>query len=793
MSYYEHSPFMQASEGAFRYGLYGFINPATLAMNDRPESMFIINDKNGNMKNSDYGFFSGNKYFGSGMIRHNINGKSFWDIRYNVGFGNRNFGIGFGYGAIAGDNPYKYNPTYQIGLMTRPNPHISLGYVFRSNFNEENNEHVAELALRPIRNYPLTAYLDAAAHLIDDYETVKWSAGLSWEILDGIRVNGRYFSDERLAIGVDISFGDFAFGTIASAPDKNGLKNATSAYSVRFSPMDRSIIYDTFYKRSKAVKMELEGSLEQESSFLNFIFPAGPYVNLYDLLEKLESMRQDKEIKEIYINITKFTANYSSMWEVRNKLDELKASGKKIIIYSEGYNIRNYHLASVADEILIEPMGEVTLEGFASARSYYKNFMEKYGIGFEEIRLFKYKSAAESFTRTDFSEGEKEQRQKLIDDMYEYARHEITQSRKISNGEFDDIVENHLFLFSEKAIEKKLVDKAYRWNKIDTLIEERNNYDIVREGMVFVDQSAKDDRWSEQDRKIAIVYAEGVCDMETGISGRKLSQIMEYVMDSRQYEGVILRVNSPGGSALASDYVADIVRRYKDRKPVVVSQGSVAASGGYWLSMDADKIVATPMTITGSIGVISSFIYNKGLMDTLGVTYDVVKRGQHSDLGSPVVTPLLPIGIPARNFTNNELSAVKSMISDFYGDFVRKVAAGRKMDSAKVGELAQGRIYSGVSAKNNNLVDEIGGLEKAIEIIKKKIKFKENDRLEVVELSPNSANLIKQAFTSVGNLFSKSKTISIIPPIIEDDLKYRLQNNGKAQFILPSDYYDLVK
>lgn len=791
--YYSQSQWMQASEGAFRYGTYGFINPATLASTNRPETIFMINDKNRNFEKPDIGWFSGGKFFGSGIVEYDFGGKSFYDFRYSLGIGDRTIGLGFSYAGVGGDNPFGYRPSYIIGLLYRPLPYISTGYTYRSNFNEQHEEHVAEIALRPIKNYPLTFYLDAAISNLDDYKNVDWSAGLNWEILDGIRIGGRYFSDKRLSIGFDISFGHFAFGTIVSAPSRDNFKDATNAYLIRINPLDRSIIYDAFFQKKKVAKLELEGTLQPESSILDMLLPFSfpqTYTTLYDVLKKLEAIKNDKEIKELYLNITKFTASYSDMWEIREKLAQIKAAGKRVVIFSENYDIRNYHLASVADEIIIEPLGEVMINGFSSSRSYFKKFMDKYGIGFEEIRLFKYKSAAESFSRTNFSEGEKEQREAFIDDLYNTAKNDIMTSRNLSANEFDEIV-NSLIITPQKAKDMKLIDRIHRWDKIDTLINHVNkDYIITQEKIKFIDLTPIDNRWSEQDRTIALVYAEGVCDTETGISGRKLSKVLTSIMENDKYEAVILRVNSPGGSAYASDLVAEVIRRFKGKKPIIVSQGSVAASGGYWLSMDADTILATPMTVTGSIGVIASYIYNKGLMDSLGITYDVVKRGPHSDLGNPITLPFIEIGLPARNFSDDELKQFKNLIFDFYGDFVRRVANGRKTDSATIGNIAQGRIYSGNRGKTIGLVDVIGGIDKAIEIVKNKINFKKNDVLKVEQFWPSSDFDISEFFELK---MKKSNQIKLFPKEIEQDLNFRLTNNGKILHILPFDFYDLIK
>lgn len=795
ISYYEYTPFMQASEGAFRYGLNGFINPAMLGMADRSETLLMMSTIPEDTKHYNYGIFSGAKGFGTGLMRFDYNGKSFWDYSIGTGFGNRTFSMGFSWGIIGGDNPNGYKHNYRIGAMYRPIPYLSLGYVMRSAFNGDNLEQVAEIGVRPIKNYPLTLYADLMGHSLDDYKEVAWSAGLSWEVLRGIRLNGRYLSDERLSVGIDLSIGNGGYGAMTTAPKSDNFDDATHTLVVRLSPPDRSILDDLFAKKNKQVlKMELAGTLSAPEG-LFAMFSGDDYLSLTDVLKRLDDLKDDKEVTALVLNITKLSADYESIWEIREKLAELKTSGKKVIIYSENYSMRDYHLASVADKIVIEPMGMVSLEGFAMGRSYYKDFMDKYGIGFEEIRLFKYKSAVESYTRRSFSEGDREQRQSLVDDFYNFAKKEISSSRKLSDEEFEKIVNTDLIILADHAKEKKLIDYTQRWNQIDTLIKSWQSDAIISDaGWFRMDLTPRDDRWSEQGRKVAIVYAEGACDMETGIKGRALSQIMESVMTNDNYEAVVLRVNSPGGSALASDYVADVIRRHKGKKPVIVSQAAVAASGGYWLSMDADTILAAPMTITGSIGVIAGWMYNKGLMDSLGVTYDLVKKGAHSDLGMPVVLPFLPVGLPARTLTESERKNFENMISYHYADFVNKVAKGRDTDSAKIGEVAQGRVYSGLKGKELGLVDEIGGFAKAIEIVKDKINFRKDDELEVYEFRPATDFNIGSLFASVKSVFTnKTSEKELMLKMIEEDVKMRMENNGKPLYILPNDYYNILK
>ena len=248
-------------------------------------------------------------------------------------------------------------------------------------------------------------------------------------------------------------------------------------------------------------------------------------------------------------------------------------------------------------------------------------------------------------------------------------------------------------------------------------------------------------------------------------------------------KAIVLRVDSPGGDAMASDYISEIIKKNKGKKPLVVSQGSVAASGGYWLSMEADKIVAAPNTISGSIGVISAWIYDKGLKDSMGITYDFVKKGKYSDIGNAFQLPLLPIGLPIRNLNEDEKLQRESQIKDLYKDFVSRVASARKMTYEKVDEVAQGRVWTGNDAKEKGLVDEVGGLSDAISLAKKLANIPEYEDTKIVQFP--ASKLFD--FTS---LFGGITGINI-PKINDefDELKFIMNNNGVPMTILSIDYW----
>jgi len=374
----------------------------------------------------------------------------------------------------------------------------------------------------------------------------------------------------------------------------------------------------------------------------------------------------------------------------------------------------------------------------------------------------------------------------MIDEWYSISADMISASRNISKDKFDELVNGELNYNSKKAIDLKLVDKLGRITDIDSLVKD---YDksitaVVPSGFLYSEPAPIDDQWAYETSAIAIVYAIGACDMNSGIAARTLVNDLKMAYSNSRIKAIVLRVDSPGGDALASDYIAKVVRENKGKKPLIVSQGTVAGSGGYWLSMDADVIVSTPMTITGSIGVIGGFMYDKGLKDSIGISYDLVKRGKFSDLGSSYSMPIIPIGFPARPMNDEELSLVKKEILYLYDDFVEKVANGRKMGVDKVKELAQGRIWSGRDAKANGLVDELGGLSYAIDLAKKKAGIQDDKNVKFYEF-PKSRMFNFSAF------IPKLIGIDIEKPKSEiEKIKFLFDMNGKVMPMLPIDYLD---
>jgi protease-4 len=394
----------------------------------------------------------------------------------------------------------------------------------------------------------------------------------------------------------------------------------------------------------------------------------------------------------------------------------------------------------------------------------------------------------EVFSREKMSDADREQWQKLIDDWYKIAKTNICEERHLTSQQFDTLVNTKMMFLAQQAMESGLIDSIGRWDRVKDLVKQETG-----SGSSFVSSESLaefklpyDNHWSEPPR-IAVIYALGACAMDEGITARKLVKDVEAAVDDSRVKAIVLRVDSPGGDPMASDYIAEAMKKAKGKKPIIVSQGFVAASGGYWLSMYADTIVAAPGTITGSVGVIGGWMYNKGLKETLGMSTDFVKVGTHADLGFGFRIPFIGLGIPDRNLTPEERGVAETAIKTMYKEFVEKVSFGRKMKFDEVEPIAQGRVWSGLDGKQNGLVDVLGGMETAINIAKERAGIQKDQDVTIIEM-PKKELIDFSMF--MPKLFD-IETKTVADPAIEL-LKFRLKHNGEPLPMLPTEDFDMM-
>ncbi|MEO6994335.1 MAG: signal peptide peptidase SppA [Lacunisphaera sp.] len=484
---------------------------------------------------------------------------------------------------------------------------------------------------------------------------------------------------------------------------------------------------------------------------------------LRELTRSLEAAAKDSDIIGLYltgqVQPNGYGAGFAALKEVREAIEAFRASGKPVKAYLDYASTRDFYLASAANEIVLDPYGAIMMPGLASQPMFYAGAFDKFGIGVQVTRVGKYKSAVEPFTRKDMSPESRAQTQKLLDDVWQSLIGSIEASRKLPAGSLQKIVDEKGFIRPDDAKAAKLIDRVAYLDEVLADLKAATGQTKKREAFrqISLGDYAKlvsDDGPVGQRRdegkieigkstagKIAIVYAEGEIVDGSGNSdnlvyGDKTSRILRQIREDDSIKAVVLRVNSPGGSVSASEAIEREVQLIQQRKPVIVSMGTVAASGGYWISTNTERVFAEPTTITGSIGVFGMYFNVQGLAnDKLGLTFDTVKTGKFADSNTV-----------ARPKTPEELALFQTFVDWVYDQFIGKVAASRKLSRAAVQEIAQGRVWSGQEALKLGLVDEIGGLSAATKYAATKVGLGDNFRIAEYPRQKPFAEVFAEAF-----------------------------------------------
>ncbi len=775
-AYHTQTDFLLASPGAMGTGLYGYENPAMLNYLRQSDMMFTWSDQYGKWSGFDrFGFFAAIPHLGFGAVHqpHPDFVGTITDYKLSTGFGSKSFSMGLSYGWSSGDTKtFQRQHTLSLGYLIRPMRYVSLGLVGTAATAGGAREGIADLAVRPFGTEILTVFGDRSIQNKAPFNKSAWSAGAAVEALPGIRLTARYFDTKAFTAGINFSFGRLGIASQAHFDASN--HHTYNTYAVRVGASDRNIFQAKLQDRKKYVELNLLGPLRYQRYVL---FDKSN--TLAKLLSVIEAAKNDPSVGGIAINASGMQIQREMVWELREKLKDFKSSGKRVIIYMDRAGITEYHLASIADKIVLDPAGIITLEGFVMGRTFLKGTLEKLGVGYDEWRFFKYKSANETFSRDKMSEGDREQRQRYIDNLYQLVKSEICASRKIAPEKFDALVNDEMIFAPQEALAAGLADTLGRWESVQAVIKqldgEKKNF--IRPHALAEFQLPYDNSWGDKPQ-IAVIYAIGECAMDQGIKARTLVKYVDAAANNSKIKAIVLRVDSPGGDGLASDIIAEALRKAKHKKPVIVSQGALAASGGYWLSMYADTIVAAPNTITGSIGVIGGWMYNNGLKEKIGLSTDFVKAGKHADLGFGM--NVFGFGIPDRNLDENERAKAERVITNFYKEFVTKVAYGRKKTFDQIHEIAQGHFWSGSDGRENGLVDVIGGLETAITLAKQRAGIAKDEKIRIIEMPKPS--MLDPDFLIPKFFGVEYKT----DPTIEH-LKFRLEHNGQPMPILPLD------
>ncbi len=778
--YYDRNDFLLASPGALKFGLYGYDNPALLSYVRQPDILFTWNDVKA--PTNRWGMFVGLPSAGFGMVHEKFGGATVADYRLSAATGDRTLSTGISYGwTIANNALFDKSSLLTLGTLFRPLSFVSAGVTYTTALNTKGYELTGDLAGRPFASELVTVFAEYIRYRTPLLEKNMWSAGVAVEAMPGVRITGRYFNTDAFTLGFQFSLGNIGLETQAHY-DVNQ-KYAFNSYGIRLGAYDRTVFDSYIGKQSKYVEMNLNGAIDDQR-FQWF----DKTQTLTGLLDAVDAAKNDPSVAGIAVNTSGMEVNREKLWELREKLKDFRATGKKIFIFIDRGGIDLYHFASVADKIVMDPFGILMLEGYLAGRTYIKGTLEKIGIGFDEWRFFKYKSANESLSRDKMSDADREQLQKIVDDWYKIAEIDICEGRHLTSQQFDTLVNTKMMFLAQRARESGLIDSIGRWDVVKDLVKQErgSGASFISSGSLAKFNLPYDNHWSEPPR-IAVIYALGACAMDEGITARKLVKDVEAAVDDSRVKAIVLRVDSPGGDVMASDYIAEAMKKAKGKKPIIVSQGFLAASGGYWLSMYADTIVAAPGTVTGSIGVIGGWMYNKGLKETLGLSTDFVKVGAHADFWFGFRMPFIGLGIPDRNLSTEERCLAETGIKAMYKEFVEKVSFGRKMKFDEVEPIAQGRVWSGLDGKQNGLVDVLGGMETAINIAKERAGIQKDRDVTIIEM-PKKELIDFSMF--MPKLFGIETKIAADPTI--ELLKFRLKHNGEPLPMLPMEDMEMM-
>lgn len=514
---------------------------------------------------------------------------------------------------------------------------------------------------------------------------------------------------------------------------------------VSFAGMMASDGMTASVKDNTILRINLNGVLTEQSeddpftSIMNGSMEPAP--SLQTLSEAIKRAKDNKKVKGIYLENAVLSGTPATVQELRQALVDFKESGKFIIAYSDTYSQSGYYICSVADKIMVNPEGMVDWHGLASQPMFFKDALAKVGVKMQVFKVGTFKSAVEPFINTEMSDANREQVTSYLGSIWQNMLKDVSASRKISVEKLNTLADEYVALHpTSYMLENNLVDTLSYMDGVKTYLKQQMGLDEDKT-LTFISPkdmaSAEVPEYKEQDDKIAIYYAVGDIVQTSGsmspmggngpqIVGEKVIDDLRSLREDDNVKAVVLRVNSGGGSAYASEQIWREVELLKDKKPVVVSMGGMAASGGYYISCGANKIFAEPTTLTGSIGIFGMIPDMSELItQKVGVKFDVVKTNALSDMGTM-----------GRPMNEAEGALMQSMVERGYETFTGRVALGRKMDIAKVKEIAKGRVWTGEQAKGLGLVDQIGNLEAAVKSAAKLAKVEKYNTVNYPEPEP---------------------------------------------------------
>jgi protease-4 len=720
-----------ADEGA----LGATFNPAQWGVIQSAETDFWWSDRDVRPKALDNWGFAIGKRVGFSARRHDFVDPSgllgVTDYQLGVGSGKAGHYAGIAYGWSGGDNKAVGREDFlTLGSISRPSRWLSFGTIIRHALGDPAREGVIDLGVRPLGSARALLFADYSVRRGQKWTEGNPSGGIALRPVQGLQAAFKLRERGSFQFSVGVSL-NRAGAQVIPSYDSEGDHQFTN-YVVRVNPPLRGADLDArLNSHQRFLEMAWKGAVTYQKPR----YGDDGSLPLRNLTARIEFAEKDPTVAGVAVNLSGFRANPAMAWELREKLLTLRRAGKKAVLYGDRLDLTTFYLASAADRIVMDPEGEMLVPGLQLSRTYWKELLAKIGVGFDEWRFLKYKSAMETYSRDRMSEADREQRQALIDDFYEEFADGLVASGRTTRAGLDSVVNEQPLLLAAELRARGWVDAIGRWEDVKQVCKSVNGDHAVLRSHRYLREirRAPDEAWGPEPQ-IALVYAVGECAMDTGIRGRATSEALRGFRKNGDVKAVVLRADSPGGDVLPSDLVAhELQELRKSHKPIRVSQGRVAASGGYWISMDAESIATTPFTITGSIGVIGGWFWNEGLGKKLGLTSDRVQVGRSADLLGGVTLPLVGVTVPERNLTPKERDLAKHTILALYADFTSRVAQARKLDPAYVAQIAEGHVYTGREGIRKKIVDRFATLDETIEAAKRSAGISPDRKVTVVE------------------------------------------------------------
>jgi protease-4 len=471
-------------------------------------------------------------------------------------------------------------------------------------------------------------------------------------------------------------------------------------------------------EKGSFVEIRVGGSIPENVTEAS-LFGADP-LTMRDLSDVLHWAGDDARVQGIVLRIEPLGVGWAKLEELRDEIEAVKAKGKTVVAFMEEGGDPEYYLATAADKIFMPPMGFLGIDGISTERQFYKGTFDKVGVEYDGVHIGKFKSAPETYSRTSMSDPAREEYTTLIDGLFTDYVSAVSTARKMPVEKVRELVDGGPYQ-ATVAKDKGLVDDTFYWDEFESWVKGTSSKkpQILSAEKVRSMAESKRTPGALDSSEIAIIYATGeIMPGESSGGGftsgatmgsETMVEALKQAREDDSIKAVVLRIDSPGGSVIASDVIWRAVQITKAKKPVVVSMSDLAASGGYYIAMGASAIVAQPGTLTGSIGIFTGKFVTKDLYTKVGVTTEAIKRGANADMYSS-----------SRKFTEAERVKIEKDLRDSYDVFISKVAEGRGMDKQKVDDIAQGRVWIGEKGKEIGLVDELGGLDRAIEVAKTK-------------------------------------------------------------------------